>query len=131
LTKTEALALAFVEFKQNSFTSNKLTTYLCSFLAEPFRPSKIAIIEGLLQDALDGNLVEIALGPRDGDGDRISLDGLAYVGEVDLPSEKFKRRNDIDDEKSMETNANVGPVFKQLLELLPSGERERNLSRTS
>lgn len=40
---TEVLALALVQFKHNRFTANQLTTYLCTFFAEPFQPSKILL----------------------------------------------------------------------------------------
>lgn len=51
---------------------------------------------------------------------------MAYVADVDLPSEKFRHRDHLDEERSLEANANVGPVFEQLLELLPSNKRERS-----
>jgi hypothetical protein len=122
---TEALALAFVQFKQDRFTSNKFTTYLCTFFGEPFQPNKIAAVEGLLQAAYSETLVVSAPGPRGGAGYRLTPEGIAHVAEVDLPSEKFRRRDDLDDEKSLEASANIGPVFEQLLALLPSNKRER------
>lgn len=127
---TEALALAFVQFKQDRFTSNKFTTYLCTFLGEPFQPGKIAVVEGLLQAAYSEILVVSAPGPRGGAGYRLTSEGIAHVAEVDLPSEKFRRRDDLDDERSQEASANVGPVFEQLLELLPSNKRERGFVRS-
>lgn len=122
---TEALALAFVQFKQDRFTSNKFTTYLCTFFAEPFQPSKIAAVESLLQAAYDEMLVVSAPGPRGGAGYRLTAEGIAHIADVDLPSEKFRRRGDLDDEKNLEANANVGPVFEQLLALLPANKHER------
>lgn len=122
---TEALALAFVQFKQDRFTSSKFTTYLCTFFVEPFQPSKIAAVESLLQAAYGWNLVVSAPGPRGGAGYRLTPEGAAHVAEVDLPSEKFRRRDDLDDERSREASANVGPVFEQLLSLIPVNKRER------
>ena len=125
LTVTEALALAFVQFKQDRFTSNKLTTYLCTLFAEPFQPSKIAALDSLLRIAFDENLVVSAPGPRGGAGYQITPEGIAHVADVDLPSEKFTRRDDLDDERTREASANVGPVFEQLRAIVPSNKRER------
>jgi hypothetical protein len=118
LTVTEALALAFVEYRQNRFTSSKLATYLCNFLCEPFQPGKISTVDQLLQIALAEKLVQPAPGPRGGAGFQISALGSAHVSDVDLPSEKFKRRDELDQERELEASANIGPVFEELLELL-------------
>jgi hypothetical protein len=118
LTVTEALALAFVEYRENRFTSSKLATFLCNVLGEPFQPGKISTVDQLLQIALAENLVESAPGPRGGAGFQISALGSSHVSDVDLPSEKFKRRDDLDQERELEASANIGPVFEELLELL-------------
>ena len=127
LTPLELLAMAFVEFGHTRFTSNRLTTHACAVLAEPFKVSSITRVVQLLNIAVAEDLVQSVPGPRGGPGYQVSEAGAEAVAEVELPRVRFETRDALDNEKTIEANANPGPVFTKLLTVIPEREiRDRH-----
>jgi hypothetical protein len=127
LTVHEAMALAFVEFGHNRFTTNNLTTYLCSFLSDAFKVRTLRLVEEMLRIALGDGLVQHVPGPKGGAGFAISPVGAEVVSDVCLPREKFERRAEAEVERRTEAQANPGPVFTALLKTIPTNEyRDRS-----
>lgn len=127
LTSLELVALAFVEFGHNRFTSNRLITHLCAVMAEPFKVSSVTRITQLLNDATANNLVQPAPGPRGGPGYQVSASGAEAVAEVVLPRDKFEAKDALDNDRMSEASGNPGPVFTKLLAAIPAREtRDRH-----
>ncbi len=129
LTVGEALALASVEFRQDRFTSNRLTAHLCTLLNDSFQVGTRTAVDALVDSAVLKDLVEPAPGPRGGAGFRISDLGTAFVQEVELPKQIFTRREDIEDEKGIEAEANPGPVFEELLGMIAGNDTKTRRDR--
>lgn len=132
LTVLEALALTFVEFRLDRFTSNKLATRLCALLGAPFKVRALTAVEKILEAAALDGLVEAHPGPRGGTGYRISDSGARLVQDVQLPPEIFLRRESLDGERDMEAKENPGPMLERLLALVQGADarawRDRNFA---
>jgi len=122
LTAIEGVALALAEFGRNRFTSSSLTSYLCSILSDPFKIKSVKLVDDLMQAALGVGAVEPSPGARGGPGFAVSLHGVDLAADVDLPREKFKRRDEMDQERGTPANANAGPIFSALLDAIPKGD---------
>src|SRR5437868_10719027 len=91
LTVIESVALAFVEYGCNRFTSSSFTSHLCSFLSDPFKVRTVQLVDELLKIAESEDLVQPVPGPRGGPGFKVSVRGAEVASDVDLPREKFER----------------------------------------
>lgn len=127
LTVQELVALAFVEYRHKRFVSSKLTTYVCALLAESFKVRSVQMVDEKLRIAESVGLIQSVPGPRGGPGFQVSALGAATVADVELPSKQFEHRADLDEERSLEANANPGPILVKIFNLLPpTKSHERN-----
>jgi hypothetical protein len=119
LTVIEAIALAYTEYGHHRFTASSLTGYLCSILSDRFKVRSVQLIDELIKVALREGAFEPAPGPQGGPGYIVTEHGVELAAEVDLPRDKFERRAEAEVERRTAAGANAGPVFTNLLRVIP------------